>query len=186
MGMATSLEVRVPFLDNRIVDFVCRIPSHYRMRGFTLKRLLKAALKGVVPDLVLNRAKRGFGTPMGTWLRTDFRPMVEDLLAQERIGRDGMFNVEFIKDLLAAHYAGVEDYTEAIFALSCFRSMAGAVAGYVAVTTVAVGIVWGASFLVVYVYIGYPILLWIITRLRQRAVFRDDDVAPTVTTDFCL
>ena len=84
MGMATSLEVRVPFLDNRIVDFVCRIPSHYRMRGFTLKRLLKAALKGVVPDLVLNRAKRGFGTPMGTWLRTDLRPMVEDLLAQER------------------------------------------------------------------------------------------------------
>ena len=49
MGMATSLEVRVPFLDNRIVDFVCRIPSHYRMQGFTLKRLLKAALKGVVP-----------------------------------------------------------------------------------------------------------------------------------------
>src|SRR5262245_33487048 len=82
MGMATSLEVRVPFLDNRIVDFICRIPGDYRMRGFTLKRLLKAALKGVVPDLVLNRAKRGFGTPMGTWLRTDLRPMVEDLLAE--------------------------------------------------------------------------------------------------------
>jgi len=59
--------------------------------------------------------------------------------------------------------------------------VAGAVSGEAAVITVAVGIVWGALLLVVYVYIGYPILLWIITRLRQRAVFQDDDVAPTVT-----
>jgi asparagine synthase (glutamine-hydrolysing) len=123
MGMATSLEVRVPFLDNRIVDFVCRIPSHYRMRGFTLKRLLKAALKGVVPDLVLNRAKRGFGTPMGTWLRADLRPMVEALLAKNknRLTREGLFNVDFIDSLLAAHYAGIEDYTEPIFALLAFE-----------------------------------------------------------------
>ncbi len=122
MGMATSLEVRVPFLDNRIVDFVCRIPSHYRMQGFTLKRLLKAALKGVVPDLVLTRPKRGFGTPMGTWLRTDLRPMVSGLLAEERLGRDGLFNVDFVKGLLAAHYVGVEDFTESIVALLTFEA----------------------------------------------------------------
>jgi cellulose synthase/poly-beta-1,6-N-acetylglucosamine synthase-like glycosyltransferase len=58
--------------------------------------------------------------------------------------------------------------------------VAGAVSGEAAVTTVAVGIVWGALLLVGYVYVGYPILLWIITRLRQRAVLQDD-VAPTVT-----
>jgi asparagine synthase (glutamine-hydrolysing) len=121
MGMATSLEVRVPFLDNRVVDFVCRVPSHYRMRGFTLKRLLKATLKGVVPDLVLTRAKRGFGTPMGTWLRTDLRPLVNDLLAEDRLARGGLFNSECVNRLLAAHYAGVEDYTEPIFALLAFE-----------------------------------------------------------------
>jgi asparagine synthase (glutamine-hydrolysing) len=121
MGMATSLEVRVPLLDNRLVDFVCRIPSHYRMQGFTLKRLFKAALKDVVPDLVLTRAKRGFGTPMGTWLRTDLRPMVKDLLAEERLRRDALFNVDFVKKLLIAHQAGVEDHTEAIFALLAFE-----------------------------------------------------------------
>jgi asparagine synthase (glutamine-hydrolysing) len=121
MGMATSLEVRVPFLDNRIVDFVCRIPSRYRMQGFTLKRLLKASLKGVIPDLVLTRAKRGFGTPMGTWLRTDLRPVVEDLLAEKRLAHDGLFNVDFVKRLLATHHAGIEDYTEPIVALLTFE-----------------------------------------------------------------
>jgi asparagine synthase (glutamine-hydrolysing) len=121
MGMATSLEVRVPFLDNRLVDFVCRLPAQYRMRGFNLKRLLKASLKGIVPDLVLTRSKRGFGTPMGTWLRGDLRPMVEDLLAKERLEADGLFNVNFVNSLLDAHYAGVEDYTEPIFALLAFE-----------------------------------------------------------------
>jgi asparagine synthase (glutamine-hydrolysing) len=121
MGMATSLEIRVPFLDNRIVDFVCRLPARYRMRGLNLKRLLKASLKGMVPDLVLTRSKRGFGTPMGTWLRTDLRPMVGDLLAENRLGRDGLFDVNFVNSLLDAHYAGVEDYTEPIFALLAFE-----------------------------------------------------------------
>jgi asparagine synthase (glutamine-hydrolysing) len=121
MGMASSLEVRVPFLDNRLVDFVCELPAQYRMRGFNLKRLLKASLKGVVPDLVLTRSKRGFGTPMGTWLRTDLRPMVGDLLAGDRLGRHGLFNVDFVNSLLDAHYAGVEDYTEPIFALLAFE-----------------------------------------------------------------
>jgi asparagine synthase (glutamine-hydrolysing) len=121
MGMATSLEVRVPFLDNRLVDFVCGLPAQYRTRGFSLKRLLKASLKGVVPDLVLNRSKRGFGTPMGTWLRTDLRPMTRDLLAEDRLSRHGLFNAAFVTDLVESHYAGREDYTEAIFALLAFE-----------------------------------------------------------------
>jgi asparagine synthase (glutamine-hydrolysing) len=121
MGMATSLEVRVPFLDNRIVDFVCRMPVRYRLQGFTLKRVLKAALRNVVPPLVLNRAKRGFGTPMGAWLRGDLRPMVSDLLATDRLKRDGLFDVDFVNALLTAHYAAKEDYTEPIFALLAFE-----------------------------------------------------------------
>jgi asparagine synthase (glutamine-hydrolysing) len=120
MGMATSLEIRVPFLDNRVVDFVCRIPARYRMHGFSLKRLLKTALKGVVPDLVLKRAKRGFGTPMGTWLRTDLRPLLGDLLAEERLRRDGLFDADFVMKLRVAHDVGKEDYTEALFALLTF------------------------------------------------------------------
>jgi len=121
MGMATSLEVRVPFLDNRLVDFVCRVPSQYRLRGFTLKRLLKAALKGVVPDFVLTRSKRGFGTPMSTWLRTDLRPMVADLLGETRLRCDGLFDAETVRRIVATHESGRADFTEAIMALLTFE-----------------------------------------------------------------
>ena len=121
MGMAASLEVRVPLLDNRIVDFVSRVPSVYRQRGFTLKRLLKAVLKGIVPDFVLNRSKRGFGTPMGSWLRTDLRSMVTDLLEEGRLRRDGLLDVDVVRHILKAHDSGHEDFTEPIFALVTFE-----------------------------------------------------------------
>ena len=121
MGMATSLEIRVPFLDNRVVDFVRRCPSHYRMRGFTLKRLLKASLKGVVPEFVLARSKRGFGGPMGAWLKSDLRPLVSQLLDPGRLRQGGLLNPDSVSHILAAHDAGQEDYTEAIMALLVFE-----------------------------------------------------------------
>jgi asparagine synthase (glutamine-hydrolysing) len=121
MGMANSLEVRVPFLDNRVIDFVRRVPAHYRVRGWTLKRLLKAALKGIVPDFVLNRSKRGFGGPMGAWLRTDLRPLIAQLLARDRLKRDGILNGDVVASVIAAHDAGKEDHTEAILACLVFE-----------------------------------------------------------------
>ena len=72
-------------------------------------------------DVVLTRSKRGFGTPMGTWLRTDLRPMTRDLLAEDRVSRDGLSNLDFVKALLEANYAGLEDYTAPIFALLGFE-----------------------------------------------------------------
>jgi asparagine synthase (glutamine-hydrolysing) len=83
--------------------------------------LLKAAVKGVVPDFVLTRSKRGFGTPMGTWLRGDLRPMIDDLLSEERLTRGGLFDARAVKDIVAAHNAGREDFTEAITALLTFE-----------------------------------------------------------------
>jgi asparagine synthase (glutamine-hydrolysing) len=121
MGMANSLEVRVPFLDNQVVDFVRRVPAHYRMRGWTLKRLLKAALKGVVPDFVLTRSKRGFGGPMGAWLRTDLRPLIAQVLAKDRLKREGVLNGDVVARVIAAHDAGNEDHTEAILACLVFE-----------------------------------------------------------------
>lgn len=121
MGMAASLEVRVPFLDNRVVDFVGQIPSRYRIRGFQLKRLLKASLKGVVPDFVLHRSKRGFGAPMSAWLRQDLKLMVEDLLHPTRLKKEGFFNSETVKTMLAVHGEKKEDFTEGIMALVIFE-----------------------------------------------------------------
>jgi asparagine synthase (glutamine-hydrolysing) len=121
MGMASSLEVRVPFLDNRLVDFVCRVPSHYRLHGFTLKRLLKKAVQGVVPDFVLTRSKRGFGTPMGAWLRSDLRAMVTEVLDEARLRPEGLFNTNVVKHIVTTHQTGREDFTEPIVALLTFE-----------------------------------------------------------------
>ncbi len=121
MGMANSLEVRVPFLDNRVVDFIRRVPAHYRVRRWTLKHLLKTALRGIVPDFVLDRSKRGFGGPMGTWLRTDLRPLLTQLLAKDRLKREGILNADVVARVIAAHDAGREDYTEAILACLVFE-----------------------------------------------------------------
>jgi asparagine synthase (glutamine-hydrolysing) len=86
-----------------------------------LKRLLKAALKGVVPDFVLTRSKRGFGAPMGTWLRQDLKPMVADLLEAGRLKRGGLFNPDTVRTMLAVHDERKEDFTEGIMALVMFE-----------------------------------------------------------------
>lgn len=121
MGMAASLEVRVPFLDNKVVEFVQQVPAEYRLRGFTLKRLLKAAMKGVVPDFVLTRSKRGFGTPMSAWLRNELRPMMQGLLDVGRLRREGVLNADAVGSIITTHEAGKEDGTEAIMALMMFE-----------------------------------------------------------------
>ncbi len=121
MGMATSLEIRVPFLDNRVVDFISQTPSEYRLRGANLKKLLKVSLKGIVPDSVLTRSKRGFGTPMGSWLKKDLRPMVQECLSKSRLKGDGLFNLQLIEEIVRGHELGKEDFTEPIFALLAFQ-----------------------------------------------------------------
>lgn len=69
-SMMASLEVRSPFLDQDVVEFARRIPHEYKYRHGQTKYLLKAALRGVVPDAVLDRGKKGFGIPLARWLRT--------------------------------------------------------------------------------------------------------------------
>jgi asparagine synthase (glutamine-hydrolysing) len=121
MAMATSLEVRVPFLDDRIVDFVRKVPSEFRLSGFGLKGLLKAAVKGVVPDFVLTRSKRGFGMPIGTWLRTDLRPMVRHYLDPARLREAAIFDPAVVSRIVEAHDTKRDDFTEPIVALLVFE-----------------------------------------------------------------
>ena len=73
MSMAVSLECRVPLLDHELVELAARIPHDVKIRGGRLKHLMKAALSRVLPDDILHRKKRGFGTPMGAWLKRESR-----------------------------------------------------------------------------------------------------------------
>ncbi|MEP7063553.1 MAG: asparagine synthase (glutamine-hydrolyzing), partial [Betaproteobacteria bacterium] len=74
MSMAVSLECRVPLLDHELVELAAAMPEDIKMRGGTLKYAMKKALEGILPDEILHRPKRGFGTPMGAWLKGDLAP----------------------------------------------------------------------------------------------------------------
>lgn len=88
--MAASVEVRVPFLDHELIDFMVRVPGHKKMPFGRKKWLLKRAMKGRVPDFVLNGPKTGFSVPFGYWLRTSLKPLFFDHLETVHRNRPGV------------------------------------------------------------------------------------------------
>jgi len=100
LGMAASVELRVPFLDNEVVDFAGGIPADWKLHGSTGKHILREAVRGIVPDEVLTRRKAPFGVPVRGWLRKDLVPLVDDLLSEESVRRRGLFNYDAVKQTI--------------------------------------------------------------------------------------
>lgn len=111
-SMARSIECRVPFLDHRLVEVAAQMPWDVKIMGGELKSLLKEALTGVVPPAVLKRGKRGFGAPVGAWFKQQLRPLRNSLLSRETIERRGVLSWPVIEQVMAAHDANREDYTD--------------------------------------------------------------------------
>jgi asparagine synthase (glutamine-hydrolysing) len=82
-----------------------------------MKYVLKKALKPWLPPEILHRKKRGFGAPMGSWIRNDLQPLVDNLLSKEQIERRGLFNSNVVHDMIARHKAEKNDYTDHLLAL---------------------------------------------------------------------
>jgi asparagine synthase (glutamine-hydrolysing) len=117
MSMAVSLECRVPLLDHELVELAARIPESIKVRRGRLKHVMKDALHDVLPSSILRRRKRGFGTPMGDWLRRDLAPMLRRLLSPETLARRGLFDPEPVARLIAEHDARRTDATDRLLAL---------------------------------------------------------------------
>jgi asparagine synthase (glutamine-hydrolysing) len=117
MSMAVSLECRVPLLDHELVELAARIPEDIKIRGGRLKHVMKAALKDLLPDDILERKKRGFGTPMGAWLKGDLAPVVADLLSEQSVSARGLFRYSEVRRLIDAHRANRIDGTDRLMAL---------------------------------------------------------------------
>ena len=90
-SMAASIEVRVPFLDHVVVDFMRQVPPDLKLHGYTQKYILKKAMEGVLPPEVISRRKAGFGLPVRSWLQNELREMVGDLLSERRVRERGLF-----------------------------------------------------------------------------------------------
>ena len=117
MSMAVSLEARVPLLDHKLVEFVTRIPASLKMKGLETKYLFKRAMKGMVPDEILERPKQGFGVPMQEWINLQLRGRIHDTLTDQRTRSRGLFEPDYVRVLLDEHWRGRRDHAPALWAL---------------------------------------------------------------------
>ena len=108
-SMAVALEVRVPLLDHRVVDFAFRLPPRQKLRDGTGKWLLREVLHRHVPRHLVNRPKMGFGVPVGAWLRGPLRDWAEDLLDPRKLAEGGLVDPAPVRRLWATHLAGTSD-----------------------------------------------------------------------------
>ncbi len=106
MSMAHSIETRVPLLDHKVVEFAATIPPEMNLRGGITKNILKCAMRGILPDSIIDRPKRGFAVPLGYWFRGKLGAYVRDLLLGDSSRRRGFFNGRYIEKLVARHERG--------------------------------------------------------------------------------
>jgi len=117
MTMATSVEARVPFLDHKLVEFAMTIPQGMKFKNGETKHILKRALKGVVPDRVLARKKKGFGAPIKEWMLDRLGGFVEDAVIKSSLGRRELFDYAYIENILREHRSGRVNYSFFLWSL---------------------------------------------------------------------
>jgi asparagine synthase (glutamine-hydrolysing) len=122
---AVGLEVRAPFLDTALVEFACRLPPDQRLRGRTPKYILKRAMRGRLPDDILDRKKQGFAVPVARWMRTDLATALRDELAPDKLRREGLFDPGFVQGLVGDHLSGRRDRRKALWTLFMFERWLG-------------------------------------------------------------
>jgi asparagine synthase (glutamine-hydrolysing) len=117
MSMAVSLECRVPLLDRGLVELAARMPGGLKLRGGELKHVMKRSLAGVLPPAILRREKRGFGAPMGAWLREELAPVLRDVLSRESIVRRGLLDADAVERTILEHEQRRADRTDHLLSL---------------------------------------------------------------------
>lgn len=117
MSMAVSLECRVPLLDQRLVQFAGRMPAEVKIRGGKLKHVMKESLRGVLPDSILDREKRGFGAPVGAWFRHELAPLLREVLSRESIERRGILDADAVAQTISEHQSLQADRTDHLLSL---------------------------------------------------------------------
>ena len=117
MSMACSIEVRVPFLDNEIVDFMGRVPPNLKIRGLNQKYILRKAMERVLPKSILTRRKAAFGLPIRSWFKNELREMLKDMLSEDRIRRRGLLKPAAVTRMIRDNETGERDYTLPLWGL---------------------------------------------------------------------
>jgi asparagine synthase (glutamine-hydrolysing) len=117
MSMASSLELRAPFCDHRVIETSLSIPPSVKTPRLKLKGLLKAAYADVLPAAVLSHRKQGFMIPLARWLGTDLRPLLDELLAPEQVRARGLFRVDAVERLKTEHATARRSHADRLWTL---------------------------------------------------------------------
>ncbi len=108
--MAHSLEARSPLLDHKVMEFIARVPAGLKLKGGQSKHLLKSALRGILPDEILDRPKMGFGVPLGRWLRGDLNGVLVDEVLSDRALARGYFRPDAVRQMVNTHLTGSDRF----------------------------------------------------------------------------
>ena len=121
MSMANSLEVRVPFLDYTLVQYVFSLKGSTKLGAWKGKRILLETFKDLLPPLLHNRPKWGFEMPIGAWLRKELKFLIDEYLHKDRVERQGIFDPRIIRDMVANHMSGRQDTSWQLWNLIVFE-----------------------------------------------------------------
>ena len=119
--MAYALEARSPLLDHQLLEFAASIPADLKVRGTEKKWIFRQALRGWVPDDILDRPKQGFTVPIGDWFRNDLRDLARDVLLDPGTLDRGYFKPSTVRSMLDRHSAGDGAQTNPLWALFMFE-----------------------------------------------------------------
>lgn len=121
-SMGTSLETRVPLLDPRVFEFAWRLPMHMKVGRTQGKRILRTILSSYLPTMLFERPKRGFGVPIGCWLRAPLKTWAEELLAESRLKRQGFLNSSVVRQCWDEHISGRANWSDRLWNLLMFQA----------------------------------------------------------------
>jgi asparagine synthase (glutamine-hydrolysing) len=121
MSMANSLEVRVPFLDYLVAEYIFRLKGDTKLRGRTGKYILIETFKDLLPPSLHSRPKWGFEMPIGAWLKKELKFLIDDYLEEDKIKKQDIFHHEIIRDLIGRHMSGRQDTSWHLWNLIVFQ-----------------------------------------------------------------
>ena len=121
-SMAHALEVRVPLLDHKLVEWMSGLPPELKLHGREGKYIFKKALQPYLPDDILYRPKMGFAVPLASWFRGPLRQRLRDAVLGNVLAESGLFNLDFLREMVDQHQSGRRDYSAPLWSLLMFES----------------------------------------------------------------
>jgi len=121
-SMAHALEVRVPLLDHKLVEWISGLPPEMKLKGSEGKYIFKKAMEKYLPHDILYRRKQGFAVPLAAWFRGPLRERVQQALLGATLADTGIFNQDYLRELVEQHLSGRRDYSAPIWTLLMFEA----------------------------------------------------------------